>query len=212
MSQKCILFDLDGTLTDSGEGIINCALLTLQHFGLHLPERKDMRVWIGPPLRTTLPKFGLPDNQVEAAITYYRKHYTATGIWENTPYPGIEALLQRLLDAGNRLFVATSKPEHMAIAILEKFGLAPYFEHICGSCADGVRDSKDAVIAYLLEKLDGSEDIIMVGDTKYDVLGAKALNIPTIGVTWGYGTAEELQNAGAVALADTMDELYNLLN
>ncbi len=212
MSQKCILFDLDGTLTDSGEGIINCALLTLEHFGLPLPKRKDMRVWIGPPLRTTLPKFGLPEELLEDAIRYYRTHYTVTGIWENAPYPGIEQLLQRLLDAGHRLFVATSKPEHMAKAILERFGLARYFEDICGSCADGVRDSKDAVIAYLLEKLECTQNIMMVGDTKYDVLGAKALSIPTVGVTWGYGTAEELQNAGAIALANTMDALYDLLN
>ncbi len=212
MPQKCILFDLDGTLTDSGEGIINCARKTMTDYGLPLPHREDMRFLVGPPLRTSFPQLGFPAEKVEEAIIRYRQYYTATGLWENAPYPGIEKLLQDLIAAGHRLFVATSKPESMACAVLNKFGLSSYFEHICGSAADGIRDKKEAVITYLLEKIGDAQNVIMVGDTKFDVLGAKALSIPTIGVTWGYGSAREMLDAGAIALTDTMDGLFELLD
>lgn len=211
MTSKSIFFDLDGTLTDSGEGIFNCAELALRHFGLPIPTRQEMRVFVGPPLRETFAKFGVPADGIETAMEVYRSRYNTVGLFENTPYPGIRDLLKRLQSDGYRLFVATSKPESMAVRILEKFDLARYFEIICGATFDKSRDCKEAVIAYLLEQTGDPSKAIMVGDTAYDVIGAKAHGIPTVGVAWGYGKTEDMINAGAAAIANDMEMLYELL-
>ena len=205
------LFDLDGTLTDSGEGIINCVSLALARLNLPIPSREDLRVCVGPPLRDSFLRFGVKPEDVEEAIAIYRSRYVPTGMFENTPYPGIKALLAALKSEGHRLIVATAKPESMATAILEKFELAPYFELICGASMDSSRDSKDKVIAYVLEKIGTNENTIMIGDTAYDVTGAAAHGIPTIGVSWGYGAVEDMQTAGALAIVDTTSQLLNLL-
>lgn len=209
--KKTILFDLDGTLTDSGEGIINCATLALRHFGLPIPSYADMRTFVGPPLRDSFIRFGVPADQADEAIRVYRSRYIPTGMFENTPYPGIRELLEALRAEGYTLYVATSKPEEMSVTILEKFDLAKYFHRICGASIDSSRSTKDAVIAYLLESSGAKEDMVMVGDTKYDILGAKAHGIPAIGVGWGYGKVEEMEEAGAVGIAETMDELIGLI-
>ena len=209
--KKTILFDLDGTLTDSGEGIINCATLALRHFGLPIPSYADMRTFVGPPLRDSFIRFGVPADQADEAIRVYRSRYIPTGMFENTPYPGIRELLEKLRAEGYTLYVATSKPEEMSVTILEKFDLAKYFHRICGASIDSSRSTKDAVIAYLLESSRAKEDMVMVGDTKYDILGAKAHGIPAIGVGWGYGKVEEMEEAGAVGIAKTMDELIGLI-
>jgi len=211
MAQKCILFDLDGTLTDSGEGIINCATVALEHFHLPVPDRETMRVFVGPPLRDTFQKFGVPEDRVDEAISIYRQRYIPIGKFENQPYPGVYDLLERLNQDGHRLFVATSKPEQMSMDILDHFDLTRYFERVCGATLDGSRDEKSAVIAYLLECVNDTANTIMVGDTVFDTLGAAAHGIPMIGVSWGFGEVEAMQNAGAKAIAHTMDELYNLL-
>ena len=209
--KKTVLFDLDGTLTDSGEGIINCAIPALEHFGLPIPSREEMRVFVGPPLHETFQRFGVPADKTEEAIRVYRSRYIPTGMFENTPYPGIKELLETLKKENYTLYVATSKPEEMSVTILERFGLAPYFDRICGASIDSSRSTKDAVIAYLLEQSGAKEDMVMVGDTKYDVLGAKAHGIPAIGVSWGYGNAEEMEEAGAIGIADTMEQLLELI-
>lgn len=209
--KKTVLFDLDGTLTDSGEGIINCATLALRHFGLPIPSYADMRTFVGPPLRDSFIRFGVPADQADEAIRVYRSRYIPTGMFENTPYPGIRELLEALRAEGYTLYVATSKPEEMSVTILEKFDLAKYFHRICGASIDSSRSTKDAVIAYLLESSGGKEDMVMVGDTKYDILGAKAHGIPAIGVGWGYGKVEEMEAAGAVGIAETMDALIGLI-
>ena len=128
MAQKSIFFDLDGTLTDSGEGIINCATLALEHFGLPVPTREEMRVFVGPPLDQTFMEFGVLPEQVEEAIRVFRSRYVPIGILENYPYPGIRELLEQLNAAGHRLFVATSKPEEMALRVLDRFELSSFFE------------------------------------------------------------------------------------
>lgn len=211
MNRKTILFDLDGTLTDAGEGIINCARLALEHFGLPTPDKETMRVFVGPPLRETFLKFGVKSENVEEAIAVYRSRYVPIGMFENTPYPGIKAMLAALKAKGHKLYVATSKPESMATAILEKFELAPYFDLICGATLDASRDSKDKVIGYLLEKVEQTDDIIMVGDTAYDVLGAAKHGIKTIGVSWGYGKVSDMVDAGAAAIADSPARLLEML-
>ena len=208
---KTILFDLDGTLTDSGEGIINCAILALEHFGLPIPSREEMRVFVGPPLHESFISHGVPADQADEAIRIYRSRYIPIGKFENTPYPGIRELLEALKAAGHKLFVATSKPEKMSIEILEHFDLAKYFDQICGATMDTSRSSKEAVIEYLLHRNGRADNMIMVGDTKFDVLGAKLHGIPTIGVSWGYGKVEDLRDAGAVAIANTAEELLALL-
>ena len=209
---KAILFDLDGTLTDSGEGILNCATVTLEHFGLPVPPRDEMRVFVGPPLWDTFFKYGVPADRLDEAVAVYRKRYVPIGMFENHPYPGIEELLKKLIAQGHKLYVATSKPEWMSIEILTKFGLSSYFTIIAGSTMDGVRDAKADVIAYLLQQTGDIENAIMVGDTAFDVIGASAHGIPTIGVSWGYGTVESMVSAGAAGIAHSMEELFILLN
>lgn len=208
---KSILFDLDGTLTDSGEGIMNCAALALERFGIPIPPRDALRVFIGPPLHDTFRQFGVPEDQVDEAIRIYRSRYVPIGKFENTPYPGIRELLEQLRAQGHRLFVATSKPEDMSVEILEHFDLARFFDRICGASLDRSRSSKDAVIAYLLQQHGTEEPMVMVGDTVFDILGAAAHGIPAVGVAWGYGSVEEMKKAGAAAIAATMDELLSIL-
>ncbi len=211
MILKTILFDLDGTLTDSGEGIINCALMTLERYGLPLPSREEMRVFVGPPLSKSFAEHGVPAEEIDNAIAIYRSRYVPIGKFENKPYSGIRELLQKLLDAGCRLYVATSKPETVSIEILEHFDLAKYFTRICGASLDSSRSSKADVIAYVLSLAPDAKNMIMVGDTEFDVLGAREHGIPTIGVSWGYGKVTDIRNAGAIAIADTTEELYELL-
>ncbi len=209
--KKTILFDLDGTLTDSGEGIINCALLALEHFGCRLPSREEMRVFVGPPLHESFVKFGVPADKAEEAVAVYRSRYIPIGKFENTPYPGIRALLETLKAEGNILYVATSKPEQMSVDILEHFDLAKYFDRICGASMDTSRSTKEAVIEYLIQQNGRTDNMVMVGDTKFDIIGAKHHGIPAIGVSWGYGEVADMEAAGAAAIANTMDELLTLL-
>lgn len=206
-----ILFDLDGTLTDSGEGITKCAQLALNHFGIHIEDRTQLRCFVGPPLRESFPKFGVPEDRVEEAITVFRSRYLTVGKFENVPYSGIEELLRTLKEQGHRLYVATSKPESTAVEILNKFELSQYFNRICGASMDSGRDSKEAVIAYLLELEGRAQKTVMVGDTAFDVIGAAIHKIPTIGVSWGYGDVDEMLEAGACAIAGTPEELGSLL-
>ena len=144
--KKTILFDLDGTLTDSGEGILKCAALGLEHFGLPVPDQETMRVFVGPPLHETFVKFGVPEDKADEAVAVYRSRYNTVGKFENTPYPGVCTLLQKLKDQGHRLLVATSKPEGLAVEIMDKFGLTPYFDRICGASLDRSRSCKEDVI------------------------------------------------------------------
>lgn len=174
MPQKHIIFDLDGTLTDSGEGILNSVEITLHHFNLPVPNRQTLRVFIGPPLRDMFIEYGIPESRVEEAIDVYRSRYNTIGKFENFPYPGIPKLLKRLREEGYHLSVATSKPEHTAVEIMEKFQLTQYFKEICGGTPDGSRDKKSKVIACLLTRLGTTADTWMVGDTAFDVLGAAA--------------------------------------
>lgn len=211
MKYETILFDLDGTLTDSGEGIINCALLALSHYGITVENPASLRYFVGPPLRESLLRAGVSADHVEEAVAIYRSRYVPVGMFENHPYDGIRQMLSELKAHGHRLYVATSKPEGMAKAILEHFGLSQYFELICGASIDGTRNSKDKVIAYLLSQI-GRQTGVMVGDTHYDVLGAAAHNLPAIGVSWGYGKVEDMVRAGATAIVHTPSELLTYLN
>ena len=209
--KKAILFDLDGTLTDSGEGIINCAQYAFQQMGYPVPPREEMGVFVGPPLWDTFERFGIPKERTDEAVQIFRSRYVPIGKFENTPYPGIRELLEALGAEGNLLYVATSKPEATAVEVLEHFDLARYFDRICGADLEKKRNSKDAVIAYLLNMTGSDAEMVMVGDTEYDVLGAAAHGIPTIGVAWGYGKTADMEAAGAKAIAQTPEHLVELL-
>lgn len=209
--KKAILFDLDGTLTDSGEGIINCAQYAFQQMGYPVPPREEMGVFVGPPLWDTFEKFGIPKERADEAVQIFRSRYVPIGKFENTPYPGIRELLEALGAEGNLLYVATSKPETTAVEVLEHFDLARYFDRICGADLEKKRNSKDAVIAYLLNMTGSDAEMVMVGDTEYDVLGAAAHGIPTIGVSWGYGDVAAMEKAGAKAIANSTEELLEML-
>ena len=209
--KKAILFDLDGTLTDSGEGIMNCAKLALEHYGLPIPSEAELRTFVGPPLHESFVRFGVPEEEADNAIKIYRSRYIPIGKFENHPYDGIYHVLEQLKELGHTLYVATSKPETMSVEILEYFGMAKYFDIIAGASFDRSRSSKEDVIAYLLEQCGDYEEKIMVGDTAFDVIGAKAHGIPTVGVSWGYGKVEDMEKAGAISIACTMEELFDML-
>ncbi len=203
-----ILFDLDGTLTDSGIGITKCAAYALDAMQIDYAG-KDLSVFVGPPLRETFQKFGVKEKDVDQAITIYRSRYKTVGKFENIPYEGIEDLLIKLNKQGYQLFVATSKPEGVAKEILAHFHLDHYFKEIAGASLDASRESKSAVISYLLEKYP-SDSPVMIGDTVYDVIGSKEHHIPCIGVSWGYGKRQDIIDAGAIHIVDTIDELFHI--
>lgn len=208
MSLKAILFDLDGTLTDSGPGIMHCLTLALTEMGEAVPPTEILRRFVGPPLTEAFAEHcGMDTERAEEAIRVYRKHYSAGGLFENTVYPGIPEMLAALCELGLPLCLATSKPEHYAKQIMEHFDLAQYFAYIGGALTDGKRREKAEVIAYVLETTGlAADECVMIGDRKYDVEGAASFGIPTLGVTWGYGDRAELLEAGAAWIADSAAE------
>lgn len=210
-----ILFDLDGTLTDAGPGILNCLEYALQDQGIEYPDREGMRSYLGPPLAVTFAnEFNMNSKQVTQAIDKYRERYHDIGLFENSVYPGIPELLTSLQAAGFRLATATSKPEYSATRILQHFELDQYFEFIGAAALDGSRDSKSLVIAHTLQNTNThptSHNMIMIGDRHHDVQGARDHGIDTIGVLWGYGDRDELDEAGAINIAQNPVELRDLL-
>ena len=211
MEEKVVLFDLDGNLTDSGEGNINSVVFALKHFGLPIPPARELRSVVGPPLHDSLARFGVPPQNLDEGVEVFRSRYNPIGIYENTPYPGVREMLAALKCDGFRLCVATSKPEEMANRVLKYFDLAYFFDTVCGGSMDESRSSKSDVIAYLLEQNGRADNRVMVGDTRFDVLGAAAHGIPTIGVAWGYGETADMEAAGAAAIADSPEQLLQLL-
>ncbi len=213
-SCEILFFDLDGTLTDPGLGITNAVMYSLEKYGLPIPERQELYKFIGPPLTWSYQTYyGFSEEKSIEAVKYYREHYSVTGLFENEVYPGIPELLEKLRSAGKTLCVATSKPEKFAVQILEHFGLAEYFHHICGASFDGKIGTKHEVIEYALGRC-GNPDrnrVLMIGDREHDILGAKASGLLSLGVLYGYGDRAEHEAAGADAIAETVAELERLL-
>jgi len=209
-----IFMDLDGTITNPAEGITRCFEYALNHFGIEVEDRTQLEKFIGPPLRQSFKEgFGFDDEKATEAIAKYRERFNPTGMFENEVYDGMETALQTLKEAGKVLIVATSKPEHMAVKILEHFGLDGYFDDICGSCDDRNRNEKDEVIRYALEKhgITDMTDVLMVGDRKFDVIGAEKCGIRCLGVLYGFGDREELEAAGAVYIAETVEDMARII-
>ena len=212
-ARRCVFFDLDGTLTDSGPGITASVAYALEKLGTEPPAREALRRFIGPPLLQSFARFcGFDEAKCREAVRLYREYFTAGGMFENSVYPGIPEALAELRAAGFRLAVATSKPELFSREIVAHFGLAGCFEAVCGAAMDETRTEKADVLRYALDTLGvKAEESLMVGDRAHDVLGAKALGVPCVGVLWGYGSREELTAADAAALAETPAELAALL-
>jgi phosphoglycolate phosphatase len=209
-----VLFDLDGTLTDPLEGIARSIRYALERLGRPPLSDEVLRGWIGPSLRGSLASVLDGDQAlVEQGMSFYRERYGPTGIFENRVYPGIPELLADLAAAGSCVCLATSKPQIFAQRILDHFEIARHFTVIGGATLDTSRESKAAVIAYVLDALPvaARTDAIMVGDREHDVIGARQNNLPTIGVSYGYGTREELSAAGAITVADDVAALRDLL-
>lgn len=211
---RYILFDLDGTLSDPGEGITRSVAYALAHFGIEVPDRTALYPFIGPPLLDCFAKFyGFDEQKARVALEQYRVYFRKKGMLENTLYPKTVWLLEQLKAKNKVLILATSKPEAFAEQILAHFGIRQYFDCVAGASMDETRSKKSDVIAYALQKagVHAGEAAVMVGDREHDVLGAHACALPCIGVLWGYGSEAEHRAAGADHLARTMEELLAAL-
>jgi len=212
-----VLLDLDGTLSDSEPGILHSLQWACEQEGFPIPTDKQVRSVIGPPFELGLPSIGIPDDALSRVINTYREQYKRTGAFENTLYDGILEMLDSMTAAGLSLSVATAKPEQTAHPILDYFGISERFDVRAGTTLTTERRSKAQVIDYALRELeiradpDLADHVIMVGDRNHDVHGAMHHGIACIGVTWGYGSIEELLTAGAVALADTPADVADLV-
>ncbi|MCD7786900.1 MAG: HAD hydrolase-like protein [Oscillospiraceae bacterium] len=209
-----LFFDLDGTLTDSGPGIMNSARYALERLGVHDSGEDELRRFVGPPLYDSFRRFyGFDEATAHEGVRLYREYYAVQGIFENTLYPGIFALLDALRAAGKRLTIATSKPEHFALRVAEHFALTDYFTLVAGALSDETRCRKADVVRYALQArgLTDSAAVLMTGDRAYDVRGAAECGMRCIGVLYGYGTRAELEEAGAWRVAESVAALQALL-
>ncbi len=210
-----IVFDLDGTLTDPALGITNSVMYALEKYGIPVPDRSELLKFIGPPLIESFQEFyGLSRDEAKTAVAYYREYYLAKGMFENSVFPGIEDLLISLKENGKNLMVATAKVEQFAETVLKHFGIAKYFTCIAGSDLENTITYKGEIILSVLEhcEITDREHTVMIGDRMHDMLGAKYASIDSIGVLFGYGTKEELENAGADLIAESVQDLKRILS
>ena len=210
MSYDFILFDLDGTLTDSAEGIVNSVVYALERNGIPCANKQELRRFVGPPLQASFRDYcGFSEEEAKDAVRVFREYFTEKGIYENEVYGGVAEMLNSLCKAGFKLAVATSKPESFAKQILERFDLAKYFTVIAGASMDGT--DKPTVIRLVLSRLhtEPSSRVLMVGDREHDIFGAKEVGISSLGVLYGYGSEEELKEAGADHIVKTPTEILD---
>lgn len=207
------LFDLDGTLTDPGLGITNSVAYALEKYHIKVEDRRELYPFIGPPLWRSFSEFyGFDEEKTKEAVGFYREYFSEKGLFENEVYEGIPEVLSQLKQAGKKLLVATSKPEEFTNRILEHFGLAEYFDFVAGATMDETRNEKADIIAYALEQIADADKskIVMVGDRKFDILGARENGIDSIGVLYGYGSRAELEEAQATYIVEKPEELLRL--
>lgn len=212
MSYTYLLFDLDGTLTDSGPGIMNAASYALKQFGIEETAPEKLRRFVGPPLHDSFSRFyGMSEADMKEAVRLFRVYYRPIGIFENTPYPGIRDFLLELRKRGKKLAVATSKPMEMAERVLRHFDLYDCFDVHCAGTEDESRNQKWQIVSDALTQL-GVEDrsqALMIGDREQDVLGAAKNGIDCAGVLWGYGSRQEFETAGAAYIVENYEELLD---
>ena len=213
---KAILFDLDGTLTESGEGITKSVQYALERIGKPEEDLEKLKVFVGPPLMEMFMKYAQIDEETaKRAVEIYRERYSVIGIFENAVYPGIEEMLAQLKKKGYILAVASSKPEVYVRQILDHFGLTKYFTEIGGSEMDGRRTNKTEVIEDVLKRLNMDkhrDQVIMIGDKEHDVLGAREAGLDCVAVSYGYGTTEELKEADPLQTVASTDELLDFFD
>ena len=207
-----ILFDLDGTLTDSGPGIMNGFEYSLGKMGVEYPGRDYLKQFVGPPLGDSFEKtLGFSPEDAAKGIAFYKEYYAEKGVYENDVYPGIPELLEKLKESGKKLIVATTKAELMANVVMDHFGLRKYFDLMVAS-NNTDRKNKIDVLNYAIEN--GGVDrerAVMVGDRFYDITGAAHFGMTSVGVLYGYGSRQELEEAGATHIAESVDSLYDIL-
>ncbi len=208
-----ILFDLDGTLTDSGPGIKNGFKYTLERFGIEIPPDDQLGKFVGPPLSESFGNIlGFSKEDTVKAISVYREYYFDKGVYENEVYPGIRELLEKICASGKKLILATSKAEHGTNIVLDHFDLRKYFSFVSCSTENG-RITKTDVIRYAIERcrIEDLSRAVMIGDRKYDIESAKETGLESIGVLYGYGSREELENAGATYIASVPEDILRIL-
>jgi phosphoglycolate phosphatase len=210
-----LLFDLDGTLTDSGEGIMRCVQYALEKFGIREQDVRKLRRFVGPPLNDSFRIFcGMSEEDALQAVRYYRERYEKQGILENHVYEGIPQLLKDLAAEGRTLIVASSKPEVYVRKVLENFSIAESFSFTIGSGMNGRLSSKEEILAEVLRRCPAAgadrKGTVMIGDRRYDIEGARSAHIDSVGVYYGYAEAGELEAAGADYIVQTVDELREL--
>ena len=213
MGFQYYFFDLDGTLTDPGLGITNSAMYALDKFDIHVKDRKELYSFIGPPLGDSFRNFfGFSEDQTLQAVAYFRERYSKEGLFENEVYQGIQEMLSNLKKADCTVALATSKPHEFAVKILEHFDLYRYFDFISAATMDGRVGKKADIILNLLNEMNVSDtnSVLMIGDRYHDIEGAKANNLKSCGVLWGYGSEAELRDAGADYIIGKPDELLAL--
>ncbi len=212
--KRYLFFDLDGTLSDPSEGIINSILYALKHYGIEEPDRDALYSFIGPPLVDAFAeRYGVSRETGYEMTACFQEYFSQKGLYENRLYEGVPILLQSLSQQGKKLILATSKPEEFALRILEHFGILPYFTLVCGATMDErTRCEKTDVLRYALASVGANPaDSVMVGDRKYDIGAANALGLSSVGVTYGFGSREELEEVGAEHLCHSVEELKLLL-
>lgn len=208
-----ILFDLDGTLTDPGEGITRSAQYALAHFGIQVENHRELESFIGPPLTDSFEeRFGIKGADGMAAVEKFREYFKDKGIHQNLLYPGIPQCLQALKNQGRTLYLATSKPTFFALQVLENFQLSAYFTDVEGSPLEHPGVAKADIIAALMQRHNLPADkTIMVGDRKHDIIGANKNGLASVGVLYGYGSREEFESYGATYIVPTVQQLGTLL-
>lgn len=215
MKYTTLFFDLDGTITNPEQGITTAVAYALDYYGKPYESKEQLRCFIGPPLREQFMKFcGLDREAGDEYVAKYREYYSVKGIYENEVYKGIPEMLEKLKRQGKKIVLATSKPEKFAKLILDHFDLTKYFDFVAGSLMDNSRTVKSEVLEFALKSV-GNPDVnatLMIGDRLHDVEGAAKCGIKTVGVTFGFGTRQELEQAGAYKIADSVDELYAVLS
>jgi len=212
---EIILFDLDGTLTDPGQGITNSVAYALSKYGIEVESKEELYKFIGPPLYVSFSTFyGFSEEKAHEAIKFYREYYTKHGINECKLYDGIEELLEVLKKAGKKIALASSKPELFAHRVLENYGILKYFDFVgAASMDEKTRATKEAVLEHTLKSLNVTDrsKVIMIGDRHFDINGAKQFGIDSIGVLFGYGSEQELKEAGATFLAKDTNDIKKIL-
>lgn len=205
-----VYFDLDGTLTDPFEGITKCILYAIEKLGFPQPTDEYLYSCIGPPLYDTFPDMVGEDMTLQA-VDLYRERFNEIGWLENVPYEGIHDALATIADTGVAMYVATSKPRIAAKRIVEHFEMGRYFERVFGCELDGTRANKVELLKYAVDENADATKRIMIGDRKHDLIGATANGIAPVGVSYGYGSHEELNAAGALAIAESPADLSEII-